>query len=138
VELHLHALRCGHSGLGTCLQPILLPGSPGLTLTHIAGQLWSRCEELDCGYSCMPLVEDPLCDCADSCLSVCLFWPFALQFVCMHVSSRISVIIIIIIIQFQFINVPSQQPEGQLHKQHNTQTQITMDKEQDKINKHNK
>jgi fucose permease len=27
-------------------------------------------------------------------------------------------------IQFLFINVPSQQPNGQLQKQHNTQTQI--------------
>jgi hypothetical protein len=33
-------------------------------------------------------------------------------------------------IQFWFINVPSQQPDGQLHKQHNTQTQITTDSEQ--------
>jgi hypothetical protein len=46
--------------------------------------------------------------------------------------------IIIIIIQFNsiqlwFINVPSQQPDGQLQKKHNKQTQITMDKEQDKI-----
>jgi hypothetical protein len=41
-------------------------------------------------------------------------------------------------IQFRFINVPSQQPDGQLQKQHNKQTQITMDKQQDKINKHNK
>jgi hypothetical protein len=32
-------------------------------------------------------------------------------------------------IQFWFINVPSQQPDGQLQKQHNKQTQITMDKE---------
>jgi hypothetical protein len=56
------------------------------------------------------------------------------------------IIIIIIIIQFNsinsiqfwFINVPSQQPDGQLQKQHNIQTQITMDKEQNKINKHNK
>jgi hypothetical protein len=38
----------------------------------------------------------------------------------------------IIVIQFWFINVPSQQPDGQLQKQHNKQTQITMDKEQDK------
>jgi hypothetical protein len=35
---------------------------------------------------------------------------------------------IMIIIQFQFINVPSQQPEGQLHKQHNIQTQINSQK----------
>jgi uncharacterized phage protein gp47/JayE len=41
-------------------------------------------------------------------------------------------------IQFRFINVPSQQPDGQLQKQHNKQTQITMDMEQDKIDKHNK
>ena len=34
--------------------------------------------------------------------------------------------------------MPSQQPDGQLQKQHNIQTQITMDKEQNKINKHNK
>jgi hypothetical protein len=34
--------------------------------------------------------------------------------------------------------VPSQQPDGQLQKQQNKQTQITMDKEQDKIDKHNK
>jgi hypothetical protein len=32
-------------------------------------------------------------------------------------------------IKFWFINVPSQQPDGQLQKQHNIQTQITMDKE---------
>jgi hypothetical protein len=30
-----------------------------------------------------------------------------------------------------FINVPSQQPDGQLHKQHNIQTQITTDNKQD-------
>ena len=35
-------------------------------------------------------------------------------------------------IQFQFINVPNQQPEGQLHKQHNIQTQITTDNIQNK------
>jgi hypothetical protein len=29
--------------------------------------------------------------------------------------------------------MPSQQPDGQLQEQHNIQTQITMDKEQDKI-----
>jgi hypothetical protein len=32
------------------------------------------------------------------------------------------------IIQFKFINVPNQQPEGQLHKQHNIQTQIKSQK----------
>ena len=36
-------------------------------------------------------------------------------------------------IQFQFINVPSQQPDGQLQKQHNTQTQITTNNKQDTI-----
>ena len=39
--------------------------------------------------------------------------------------------------QFQFVNVPSQQPDGQLHKQHNVQTQITTDNKQD-TNKRNK
>ena len=34
-------------------------------------------------------------------------------------------------IQFQFINVPNQQPDGQLQKQHNIQTQITKDNKQD-------
>ena len=36
-------------------------------------------------------------------------------------------------IQFKFINVSNQQPEGQLHKQHNIQTQITTDNIQNKI-----
>jgi hypothetical protein len=35
-------------------------------------------------------------------------------------------------IQFWFISVPNQQPDGQLQKQHNKQTQITMDNKQDK------
>ena len=35
-------------------------------------------------------------------------------------------------IQFQFINVPNQQPEGQLQKQHNVETQITTDNIQNK------
>jgi hypothetical protein len=33
--------------------------------------------------------------------------------------------------------VPSQQPDGQLQKQHNVQTQITTDNEQDKNNNNN-
>jgi hypothetical protein len=55
-----------------------------------------------------------------------------------HLKNYKDVVAIIILIQFYsiqfwFINVPSQQPDGQLQKQHNIQTQITMDKEQDKI-----
>jgi hypothetical protein len=40
---------------------------------------------------------------------------------------------IIIIIHFNsiLVNVPSQQADGQLHKQHNVQTQITTDNKQD-------
>ena len=34
------------------------------------------------------------------------------------------IIIIIIIVKLIFINAPRQQPDGQLHKQHNMQTQI--------------
>jgi hypothetical protein len=31
----------------------------------------------------------------------------------------------LLIIQFLFINVPNEQPDGQLQKRHNTETQIT-------------
>jgi len=34
-------------------------------------------------------------------------------------------------IHFIFINVPNQQPDGQLHRQHNKETQITNDNQQD-------
>jgi len=41
-----------------------------------------------------------------------------------------------LIIQFLFISVPSQQPNGQLQKQHNILTQGAINKEQtDKTNK---
>jgi hypothetical protein len=41
-----------------------------------------------------------------------------------------------LIIQFVFISVPSQQPNGQLQKQHNMLTQGAINKEQtDKTNK---
>jgi hypothetical protein len=34
---------------------------------------------------------------------------------------------VLIIIQYLFMNVPSEQPDGQLQKQHNVETQITKD-----------
>ena len=37
-------------------------------------------------------------------------------------SQSIIIIIIITIIHFMYMNVPSQQPDGQLQKQHNIQT----------------
>jgi hypothetical protein len=40
-------------------------------------------------------------------------------------------LIIIMMIQFISINVTSQQPDGQLQRQHNMETQITQDNKQD-------
>jgi hypothetical protein len=41
------------------------------------------------------------------------------------------VMMMVMMIHFMFINVPSQQPDGKLQKLHNVQTQVTQNNKQD-------